>query len=213
MNENFARESRFEKISIHKVNLENKHETMIYDPCDTKKLSLKIMENTETYDEPMTNPYDRQKYLIENTDLSGLNESQMNKMKEIFLECSEAFFIPNDIFKPTSIYKHSIKLKPDADTEYVKQFRIPFARRDELRRQVENWEKNGIIEKSVSRFNSPLLLVPKKPDEHMFSPMGIPNTVLYLITGRSIKFAYHRCTHCPCLMNYSIFFTIALYTV
>lgn len=88
----------------------------------------------------------------------------MSYISEIFLLYSEAFYIPNDRMKPTQIYKHTIKLKPNIDAVRMKQYKIPFAQRDEARKIVENWEKNGIIRKSVSRFNSPLLLVKKKPD-------------------------------------------------
>lgn len=46
----------------------------------------------------------------------------------------------------------------------VKQYRVPFAQREELNKQVKNWENMKIIQKSTSRFNSPLLLVKKQPD-------------------------------------------------
>lgn len=66
--------------------------------------------------------------------------------------------------KPTPVYKHDIKLKPNADVVCIKQYRVPFAQRDELQKQVMNWEKMGVIQKSTSRFNSPLMLVKKQPD-------------------------------------------------
>lgn len=165
LNENFAIKMGLEKIPIHKVSLDNDSHVTIHDPCDMKKLFASSFDIPESDGEPMTYPYDRQKYLMEKTVLSGLNDSQMEKIREIFLEYSEAFYIPNDIFKATTMYEHSIKLKPDAHTVFVRQFRIPYAQRDELIRQVKGWERDGIIEKSTSPFNSPLLLVPKKPDE------------------------------------------------
>lgn len=116
LNENFAKIAGYEKIPIHKTIIDNKSKSMIHDPCDTKKLSLNMIEHLEPDGEAMTDPHDRQKYLMKNTDLTGLNESQLEKMAKIFLEYSEAFFIPNDIFKPTTIYKHTIKLKPNGDT-------------------------------------------------------------------------------------------------
>lgn len=53
------------------------------------------------------------------------------------------------------MYKHVIKLKPDANIVNMKQYRISFAQRDELKKTIEMREKNGIIRKSISRFNSP----------------------------------------------------------
>lgn len=89
-------------------------------------------------------------------DLSGLSENQIEKIAEICTECSDAFYIENDVMRPTPVYKHSIKLKPNVDVVCVKQYKVPFAQRDELQKQVESWEKMGVIRKSTSRFNSPL---------------------------------------------------------
>lgn len=115
-------------------------------------------------DSPMVNPLQRQSYLMNKINLSGLNKNQIDKINEICLEFSDAFYIPNDIMKPTPVYKHSIKLRPEADVVCIKQYRVPFAQRDELEKHVKNWEKMNIIQKSTSRFNSPLLLVKKHPD-------------------------------------------------
>lgn len=103
---------------------------------------------------------------MEKIDLTGLTECQIKIVSDICLKYSEAFYIPNDIMRPTPIYKHIFNLKPEAEIINVKQFRIPYAQRDELRKTIEMWEKNGIIRKSMSRFNSPIMLVPKKPDIH-----------------------------------------------
>lgn len=115
-------------------------------------------------DKPIVNPLQRQKYIMSKIDVSNLNEQQIERISKVCFEFSEAFYIPNDLFKPTPVYKHSIKLKPNADVVCIKQYRIPFGQRDELQRQVESWEKMNIIQKSTSRFNSPLMLVKKHPD-------------------------------------------------
>lgn len=113
---------------------------------------------------PITDPYQRQQYLLEKLDLKNLNEYQMEEMKRICFDFSDAFYIPNDTMRPKPIYKHSFKLKPNVDAVHIRQYRVPYAQREELERQVENWEKMGIIQKSTSRFNSPLLLVKKAAD-------------------------------------------------
>lgn len=71
---------------------------------------------------PIVNPLQRQKYILSKVDLSGLTERQVEKIGEICSEFSDAFYIPNDVFKPTQVYKHSIKLKPNADVVCIKQY-------------------------------------------------------------------------------------------
>lgn len=127
----------------------------------SKPFEIRHIDEVEA---PITDPKKRQEYIMSKMDLSGLNESQIQGISEICLEYSDAFYIPNDAFKPTPVYKHSIKIKPNIDVVCVKQYKVPFAQREELERQVKSWEKLKIIQKSTSRFNSPLLLVKKHPD-------------------------------------------------
>lgn len=46
----------------------------------------------------------------------------MKIISDICLHYSEAFYIPNDMMRPTPIYKHIFKLKPDSEIVNVKQF-------------------------------------------------------------------------------------------
>lgn len=70
-----------------------------------------------------------------------------------------------DIKKPTNAYEHYVKLKPNVDVVHTKQYRIPQAQKIEIERQVLDLQKKNIIEKSTSRFNSPLLYVKKSVKE------------------------------------------------
>lgn len=82
------------------------------------------------------------------------------------MEFSDAFYVEGDILTPTTAYTHSIKLKPNVDVVNVNQYRIPENHKKEIERQVRDLEEKRIIEKSTSRFNSPLLLVKKAPDSN-----------------------------------------------
>ena len=46
----------------------------------------------------------------------------------------------------------------------VKQYKIPISLKDEVERQVQELLKDGIIKPSMSPYNSPLWIVPKKMD-------------------------------------------------
>lgn len=103
--------------------------------------------------------------LMNKLKLEGLNHNQREEIRKICLEYSDAFYIDGDRLKTTDVYQHTIKLKPDTDTVFVKQYRIPEMQKQEVDRQINELLKNNIIEKSTSRFNSPLLLVKKRSDE------------------------------------------------
>lgn len=150
---------KFETIQPEKVDV--CPDEYVNFPKINKPFEIRYVDNSDT---PIVDPVQRQKYLMSKIDLSNLNESQVEKISEICLDYSDAFYIPNDPLNPTPVYKHSIKVKPNVDVVCVKQYRVPFAQRDELEKQVKNWEKLNIIQKSTSRFNSPLLLVKKHPD-------------------------------------------------
>lgn len=97
-------------------------------------------------------------------DLKHLSEKLQNDACNILHDLSDAFYIEGDILKTTTAYIHNIKLKPHIDTVYTKQYRIPESHKTEIERQLADLEKKQIIERSTSRFNSPLLLVKKAPD-------------------------------------------------
>lgn len=84
-------------------------------------------------------------------------------ISEIFTEFSDAFYIDGDLLKTTDVYEHSFKLKPDKDVVFVRQYRI---QKIEISKQVQELLDKDIIEKSTSRFNSPLLLVKKRTEEN-----------------------------------------------
>ncbi|MDP2789023.1 MAG: reverse transcriptase family protein, partial [bacterium] len=85
--------------------------------------------------------------------------------KEKYLEL---IFVNYDVFSKThndlgmaNHYEHSITLKNN-EPLYIKQFKIPDAHRKMLENQVKEWLKLGIIQRSNSKYNSPVFIVPKK---------------------------------------------------
>ena len=61
----------------------------------------------------------------------------------------------------TKELSHSIQLK-DQEPVYTQQFRLPHEHLKVIKDNVMSWLKVGIIEKSNSKFNSPIFCVPKK---------------------------------------------------
>ena len=62
----------------------------------------------------------------------------------------------------TNVIKHSINLNSDAKQIYVPNYRLPVSRRDIVDTLISEMAQQGVIKESMSPYNSPLLLVPKK---------------------------------------------------
>lgn len=97
---------------------------------------------------------------------SYLKKDELLSIEQICAKYSDIFHLPEDKLTVTNIYEQSIKLKDNATPVYRKQYRIPFAQKDELSKQIDKMIENGIIEKTSSEWSSPLLLVPKKEDKN-----------------------------------------------
>lgn len=131
--------------------------------------NVKTLTSDETYNHApsgvITDRRERMEYLLSKFELGHLNNELKGKIADICYEFSDAFYIEGDKLEPTNAYVHSIKLRPNIDVVHVKQYRIPENHKVEIDRQVKDLEEKRIIEKSTSRFNSPLLLVKKAPDK------------------------------------------------
>lgn len=73
------------------------------------------------------------------------------------------FFIPGDTLSSTGVMKHAIRTTDDFPIN-VKQYRFPPIHKEEINKQVTELLQKDIIELSMSPYNSPVWIVPKKPD-------------------------------------------------
>lgn len=97
---------------------------------------------------------------------SYLNKDEELSIEQICAKYSDIFHLPGDKLSFTNTYEQSIHLKENATPVYRKQYRIPFAQKEELNKQISEMLDNEIIEKTSSEWSSPLLLVPKKEDKN-----------------------------------------------
>ena len=85
--------------------------------------------------------------------------SEREKYLQLILNNHDVFSKDkNDLGLPNH-YKHSITLKNN-EPLYIKQFKIPDVHRKMLESQVKEWLKLGIIQRSNSKYNSPVFIVP-----------------------------------------------------
>jgi len=59
---------------------------------------------------------------------------------------------------------HEINTRADAAPVNVRPYRLPEKHKQEVNRQIKEMLQNKIIKTSVSQWNAPLLVVPKKAD-------------------------------------------------
>lgn len=116
-----------------------------------------------TFDKNENNS-NRVKKLFPLLQLKDLNTEEMESIKNICAKYANIFYLPGDTLKTTNIYTHNISLKPNVTPIFSKPYRLPMSQREEIKLQITNMLKEGIIEPSKSDWSSPILLVPKKVD-------------------------------------------------
>lgn len=110
------------------------------------------------------NSSDRVKTLFSLLKLTDLNSEESESIKKICAKYANIFYLPGDTLTVTDIYTHNISLKPNVSPVFAKPYRLPKLHKDEIKRQLSEMLKEGIIEPSRSNWSSPVLLVPKKCD-------------------------------------------------
>lgn len=91
-----------------------------------------------------------------------LDAVALESMTQCCQDYADIFQLPGDKLTYTNVKQFHLPLLPGAPIIHKKQYRIPHKHRKELFTQVENLLRNEIIEPSLSPYNSPVLLVPKK---------------------------------------------------
>lgn len=90
-----------------------------------------------------------------------------NINRDLFTLCTEfhdIFHLENDKLTCNNFYKQELNITANEST-YIKNYRLPFMQKKEIESQVQQLIKNDLIEPTVSNFNSPLILVPKKSND------------------------------------------------
>lgn len=99
-------------------------------------------------------------------DLGHCNLEEQESIRAISREFNDLFFLDGDFLTYTEMTTHKIETKANQPPIYTKPYRLPEANRKEVERQVLKMIEEDIVRPSYSPWNSPLLLVPKKPDEN-----------------------------------------------
>lgn len=132
---------------------------------------MKFVHNFEVRTENLSNflVYSINKTSTSNERIENLKSVLIDKMpnyvsEELMLICekyADIFTLKDDKMTINNMYEQKLRLR-DSEPVYVKNYRLPYTQRNEIKRQVQNLLDNDLIEPSTSNYNSPLILVPKK---------------------------------------------------
>lgn len=111
----------------------------------------------------ITNESERIRYIIENINTKLNTEEEMEVICKLCKDYNDVFYIEGDVLSYTNLIEHRIPIKPGTAPIATRQKRIVDSQKKELKRQLAELERQGIIEPSFSPWNSPIMVV-KKPD-------------------------------------------------
>lgn len=165
--------------SIVKTNQSGKTYTYVTNTTE-KEINLEIpIVDVEPVDIVPTSPRDSFTYKIdsvisnnltqrlnilkENLKLDHLNEEEKQSILPVIEDFNDIFHLPGDKLKGTNKITHAINTTDNIPI-CVKQYRYPPIHKNEIKTQINKLLEQGIVQPSVSPYNSPLWIVPKKPD-------------------------------------------------
>lgn len=96
---------------------------------------------------------------------TNLNIESKKELNKIISKYEDIFYLEGDRLSCADVVKHCIQLTTDKPI-FVRQYPLPQIHREEINKQVNKLLEEGIIEPSVSAFNNPILLVPKKSNDN-----------------------------------------------
>ncbi|CAK9834497.1 Retrovirus-related Pol polyprotein from transposon 412 [Anthophora retusa] len=140
--------------------------------------NVKVQEIAELSDEPnITKPYhifpiqnprshrEREKEITDTINLDHLNDEEREHVERLIQENGDIFHLQGEKLCKTKIVEHTIPTKDDKPI-HVKQYRYPPIHKEEINNQMKELLSSDIVSPSISPYNSPLWIVPKKPDEN-----------------------------------------------
>lgn len=128
-----------------------------------KKMKI-IHENLSNYNTYVVNGVEKTEERTEKLMEILSKNVPKHEGKELLELCrayTDIFALETDKMTTNNFYKQTLRVKDD-EPVYIKNYRLPQTHRDEIEGQVNGLLKNELIEPSISSYNSPLILVPKK---------------------------------------------------
>ena len=114
-------------------------------------------------DNPITDVESRIKRLEEIIPTGHLNFEEENSVKKLIRDFPQIFLLPGNSLSCSNAVQHHIPTENDIPVN-AKQYRHPLVHKEFIAKDIQKKLDDGIIEPSNSPSNSPIWIVPKRPD-------------------------------------------------
>lgn len=94
-----------------------------------------------------------------------LDPTLKDSIVDLCKEYSDIFHLDDDKLSCNNFYEQHISIA-DKTPVYIKNYRLPHSHIQEISNEVDRLIKEDIVEPSVSSYNSPLLIVPKRSKDN-----------------------------------------------
>lgn len=110
--------------------------------------------------------YEKCKFNLGKINISHCNDEEKVHLVNLLKSYQDIFHCENKPLTFSNSIKHRIKLK-DETPIYTKTYRYPHIHKEEVKKQVQDMLRQGIIKPSKSPWSSPIWIVPKKADNSL----------------------------------------------
>lgn len=143
---------------IQIVNCTNQMQRIKFPEFETEDIdnyriySMKKTENSE----------ERTKKVLKILEKNYPNDKKLHKqLSKLCVEYADIFTLDTDKMTVNNFYEQKLKITDD-EAVFTRNYRTPHSQKQEINKQVQKLIDNELIEHSVSEYNSPVILVPKK---------------------------------------------------
>ncbi|XP_043496493.1 uncharacterized protein LOC122520501 [Polistes fuscatus] len=126
-------------------------------PCADPTETSKIQESPKT---PTFSRPDSVRALLR---LDHLNTEEAESVSKLLDKNADIFHLPGEPLGCTNLLQHRIITTDDIPV-HTRQYRFPPIHKEEVKKQTSELLNDGIIRPSLSPYNSPIWIVPKKSD-------------------------------------------------
>jgi len=136
---------------------ESREHSLAYGLCSNFIISHSTSNSISTSDR------DRTDLILQLLRLDSLNSEEKDSLISLIQDHSDRFHLPFDELEHTNATQHFIPTINEIPI-HTKQYRFPPIHKEEINKQITELLNDNIIEYSNSPYNSPIWIVPKKPD-------------------------------------------------
>jgi RNase H-like domain found in reverse transcriptase/Reverse transcriptase (RNA-dependent DNA polymerase)/Integrase zinc binding domain len=182
--------STIQKIDEGKVEVDKEVKDFVNSLNSQSVKCLMISSSREKETQNKLTPKSRIETIMSKFSTEHLDVETNGKFKNLFNEFSEVFKLECDKLPATTVLEMNIPLKTK-ETIYRKQYNLTPENEEFVYQQALEWEKEGVIRSSTSRYNNPIVVVEKKTKKEDGTPEKRACTDLRCLNAQIVDAYYH----------------------